>query len=245
MVAFASKKGINMLANGKKWFLDGTFKCVPKIFYQLVTFHTIYKQRGWPCLHVLLSSKSEPAYLLMYHDIKRCFTNAGFPSVRPKSINVDYEQGMLNAIRHHYPNAAIHGCYFHYCQAVYRKLTELGLASAFLNNKAFFIWTKKILACPYLPLSEMEDYFVEHILQYLSNDDDLRELAPAINHFADYVTTQWFENTNIPQSIWNVYDRADDDRTNNCCECWHAKWNKKTVAPHPHIWRYSIFLNKL
>ena len=55
----------------------------------------------------------------------------------------------------------------------------------------------------------MEDYFVEHILQYMSNDDDLRELAPAINHFADYVTTQWFENANILQSIWNVYDRAD------------------------------------
>ncbi len=74
----------------------------------------------------------------------------------------------------------------------------------------------------------MEDYFVEHILQYLSNDDDLISLRPAIDQFADYVTTQWFENRNIPQSIWNIFDREEDDRTKNCCECWYAKWNKKS-----------------
>ena len=83
----------------------------------------------------------------------------------------------------------------------------------------------------------MEDYFAEHILQYLSNDDELRALSPAIDQLADYVTINWFENASIPQHIWNIYDREEDDRTNNCCEVWHAKWNKKTGAPHPHIWR--------
>ncbi len=41
----------------------------------------------------------------------------------------------------------------------------------------------------------------------------------------------------VPQAIWNIYDRDDDDRTNNCCECWHSKWNRSSGAPHPHIWR--------
>lgn len=161
---------------------------VPKIFCQLVTFHTKYKQRGCPCVHVLCSSKSCETYLLMYSELKNSFVKAGFHSVRPRSLNVDFELGMLNAIRVNYPNFAIHGCYFHFCQAVYRKLSELGLAPAFLSNKAFHIWTKKILACPYLPLTDMEDYFAEHFLQYLCNDDELRALSQAIDQLADYVT---------------------------------------------------------
>jgi hypothetical protein len=140
----------------------------------------------------------------MFCELKRTFLNAGL-LYRPRSFNVDFELSMLNAIRSHFPNAIIHGCYFHYCQAVYRKLAD--------------------------------DYFVEYILQYMSNDDELRELSPAIDNFADYLTTQWFENASVPQAIWNIYDRDDDDRTNNCCECWHSKWNRSSGAPHPHIWR--------
>ncbi len=92
---------------------------------------------------------------------------------------------MLNAIGVNYPNSAIHGCDFFFCQAEYRKLSNLGLASAFLSNKAFYIWTKKKLACPYLPLTYMEDYFVKDILKYLSNDDELRAFLPTIGQFAD------------------------------------------------------------
>ncbi len=80
----------------------------------------------------------------------------------------------------------------------------------------------------------MEDYFVEHILQYASNDDDLRKL-PNIDLLTDYITNQWFENASIPQQIWNIFEREDDDRTNNCCECWHSNWNRKPGTAHPHI----------
>jgi hypothetical protein len=103
------------------------------------------------------------------------------------------------------------------------KCAELGLAPAFMGNKAFHIWVKRILACPYLPLAGMEDYLFLNVLQYLSNDDEPCEFKPAIHHFADYVTTQWLENASVPQVIWNIYDRDDDDRRNNCCEMWHSK----------------------
>jgi hypothetical protein len=54
----------------------------------------------------------------------------------------------------------------------------------------------------------MEDYFAEHILQYLSNDDELRALSLAIDQLADYVTINWFENASIPQHIWNKVFRT-------------------------------------
>ncbi len=42
VVTFATKKGPEMLGKGKKWYVDGTFKSVPNIFTQIVTFHTKY-----------------------------------------------------------------------------------------------------------------------------------------------------------------------------------------------------------
>jgi len=235
VVAFATKKGLEMLGKGKKWYVDGTFKAVPKIFTQLVTFHTKYLGWHWPCVHCLCSSKSKVTYDLLYVNLKISFGAVGLVP-RPRSFNVDFELAHMLAIRIHYPNSSIHGCYFHFCHAIYRKVQELGLAPAFCSSPVFHLWVKKILACPYLPLDSMEDYFIEDILVFASNNDEIRDL-PGFDAFADYVTSQWFENPSIPQSVWNIHDREDDDRTNNCCETWHSKWNRKDGTQHPHVFK--------
>ena len=82
----------------------------------------------------------------------------------------------------------------------------------------------------------MEDYFIEDILVFASNTDEILDL-PGFDAFADYVTSPWFENPSIPQSVWNIHDREDDDRTNNCCETWHSKWNIKDGTQHPHVFK--------
>ncbi len=61
------------------------------------------------------------------------------------------------------------------------------------------------------------DYFIEEILVFASKNGEIRD-RPVISAFCDYITNQWFENSSIPQSIWNIYDRQTDDRTNNRCE---------------------------
>ncbi len=131
-----------MLGKGKKWYIDGRFKAVPTIFTQLVTFHTKYLGRHWPCVHALCSSKSRETYSLICSNLKRCFSAVGL-APRPRSINVDFELANILAIRNHYPNSSIHGCYFHFCQAIYRKVQELGLASSFCPNTVFHLWIKR------------------------------------------------------------------------------------------------------
>jgi hypothetical protein len=51
------------------------------------------------------------------------------------------------------------------------------------------------------------------------------------------VNSAQIENASVPQAIWNIYDRDDDNRTNNYCEIWHSKWNRSSGAPQPHIWQ--------
>ncbi len=151
-----------MLATGKKWFVDGTFQAVPTIFTQLVTFHTIFEGRPWPCLHALCSSKSQATYMLMYHNMKLSFAQHSLVA-RPRTINVDFELAMIQAIRIHYPNANIHGCYFHFCQAVYRKIQDLGLGPSFLSKKFFHIWVKK------LNLNQKSFLMNEHFIKFNSS----------------------------------------------------------------------------
>ncbi len=48
--SFATAKGLQMLGNGKKWYMDEIFKSMPKTFCQLVTFHTKHPGRHWLCV---------------------------------------------------------------------------------------------------------------------------------------------------------------------------------------------------
>ncbi len=138
-----------MLGNGKKWYVDGTFKAVPKIFTQLLTLHTKYLGKHWPCVHVLCSSKSKETYMLMYSNIKQKLNAVGMVP-RPKSINVDFELAMICAIRAQYPNSSIHGCYFHFCQAIYRKVQELGLGPTFCSNTVFHLCIRNVIERKFL-----------------------------------------------------------------------------------------------
>ena len=113
--------------------MDGTFKCVPHIFSQMITIHGKYESRIWPLLHVLINNKNQESYKLMLSAIKRFMLKHKL-SCKPESFSVDFEAGIIGALELHYPNALILGCYFHYCQAVYRKVQELGLAKAFTSN---------------------------------------------------------------------------------------------------------------
>jgi len=53
-----------------------------------------------------------------------------------------------------------------------------------------------MLALPYLPIREVEDYFVNLITQ-MGNDQELNKFAK-IAEFGDYMTTQWIDNDSLP-----------------------------------------------
>ncbi len=60
-----------MLTN-KIWFGDGTFKIVPKVFYQLYVLHVQWSgsRKTIPVLYALMSGKSKENYLSLFDFIK-------------------------------------------------------------------------------------------------------------------------------------------------------------------------------
>jgi hypothetical protein len=94
VVAFATKKGHEMLGKSKKWYVDGTFKAVPTMFTRLVTIHTKYLGRHWPFVHALCSSKSKETLCIA---TLRVVLARWVP--RPRSINVDFELAIIYYFR--------------------------------------------------------------------------------------------------------------------------------------------------
>ena len=103
-----------------------------------------------------------------------------------------------------FPQAQHSGCYFHYCQALYRKIQSLGLSTAYRDEERIRDICRQLMAMPLLPIREIEDAF----------DELVSQPPPQLIPFIDYFRNFWLGQT--PIELWNVCDL--DIRTNNQCE---------------------------
>ena len=63
----------------------------------------------------------------------------------------DYEDGMRLAIRKHWPNVEIRGCFFHYCRAILRKCRKLGMKKSLKNCADARRIKRSLMSLPLLP----------------------------------------------------------------------------------------------
>ncbi|KRX31952.1 hypothetical protein T05_3128, partial [Trichinella murrelli] len=53
---------------------------------------------------------------------------------QPQTVICDFETALIPAVQASFPGVQIQGCYFHFCQAVLRKVAELGLRTRYLHE---------------------------------------------------------------------------------------------------------------
>ncbi len=97
-----------------------------------------------------------------------------------------------------------HGCFFHYCQAVYKQVQALNLSTAYLDNEDTRLACRSMMALALLPIEH-----VEEAAELLQNDSPA-EMPQLFNYFK----YQWLKR--IPPKYWNV--GSLDFRTNNYSE---------------------------
>ena len=66
MIIFSTKKNVIHLNNSCVWIVDGTFKVVPKEYYQLYIIHG----KIFPLVYILMSSKTQVDYENMIKTLK-------------------------------------------------------------------------------------------------------------------------------------------------------------------------------
>ena len=106
------------LERSKRWYVDDKFDSCPLHFYKLITINAEFPSSSpqddntwcYPCLCILLTTKTEDGYL------KMCDAINSLGSFSPDHIMVDYEIGLRNELARTYPNCDVDGCFFHFAQ---------------------------------------------------------------------------------------------------------------------------------
>jgi hypothetical protein len=230
----------------RKIYVDGTFSLAPTIFYQILV---ILAERGnfvLPVCYALLPSKTEEIYRRMIRLILEAW-----PAMNPQAISTDFERSLINAFVAAFPDAEVHGCFFHLVQNMKKKLGELNLIRQYRRDENFNLAARMITGLAFVPPSAI-DRVIADLAAFLPED-----LKPALKYFEDtYVGSLLHvlpEGSIVRRrplfavETWSVYSRTleDDSRTNNFAEAAHKRLQTEFGVHHPTLWRLIDGLRKI
>lgn len=175
----------------------------------------------------------------------------GLGNFSPEHIMCDYERGLRNSLQSNFPTAVIDGCYFHFPQALMRRVHSLGLKRVYervnvdINGIRTYsplrIWIRRLMGLAFVPTANVVTEFGELVNQI---PDTL-----AIDEFLAYFKSTWIEGTTIgrrigrarfPPETWNVRTRtlAMMNRTNNVVESFNKRFSEGVGHSNPTIWNF-------
>ena len=118
---------LKYLYTAKTLRIEGTFKIVRKPFVQLLSIHFFDKHednmKQLTGVFVLMSRKIKKDYKKVLQQIMKLLPS---PPVVERLV-ADFEDGLWRAIKTVFPDIHIQGCAFHWGQAVWHHVQELGL----------------------------------------------------------------------------------------------------------------------
>ena len=207
--------------------MDGTFKSAPEMYRQVYSIHCQVMGYFMPAIVALLPTKDEVSYMRMFQILQQAAQRYGM-ELQPNIVNIDFEMAMINTVQQIFPESKIRGCLFHYSQAVWRKVQNLGLTVRYREDREFIRLVRRASALPLVPMESFPEVWMEAM-----NEADY----VAATQFMDYMTETWVYNlgTLFPMELWNQFDNLDSCRTNNHLEAWHSVINRELGQPHPNI----------
>jgi hypothetical protein len=214
-------------------FLDCTFKVVPKGFSQLLIV-MVYSRAHCsyvPVFYILLQSKKENTY---FYALQAAISATGW-RLDACSVTCDFEQALISAVKSQFRKGALFiGCYFHWKQAIKRKLIERALPKELV--KALI---GKNGAMNILPLVPIED-IVPKAIPYIRTKVQETGHKAALDSFWRYFVSTWMKK--YSPLTWNInhipQGREEDimiNRTNCALERYNKTLQNAFPSPHPNI----------
>lgn len=159
IILLASIKMSNISNAITRLLLDGTFDIAPPNFKQILNGvgFSMETQSFVPLFHIIIEDKETVTY---FDALKLLFDSIAFRSL--KAINFDFEPALILAIQSFFKGTSIHmhGCYFHFCQALERKFEE------FYGKQQFRDYLHSYMLLPFI---KDEDYYT--FLNYMNGID--------------------------------------------------------------------------
>ncbi|CAF4108370.1 unnamed protein product [Rotaria magnacalcarata] len=155
---FSQQKDVNqllyMMAIRK---IDGTFASAPTGFEQLVIIMGNINDEGVPL-------EESP--------------------MKVKRFILDFEAAQRNSIERHFVGAEIIGCWFHFCQCLYRNIGQLGLIPSYKDDAAIRTWLRSFMTLPLVD-NNILPYAIEYLQRHIPTGSD------QCCEFLRYFESQW------------------------------------------------------
>lgn len=246
LLIFTTKTNVEKLSQASIWIMDGTFKTVPTIFYQLYTIHapvSSHNFRTYPLVYVLMTGKSEPLYKRLLEDLVD-FADENGLQLNPQVIMTDFELSVIKATKSEFEGVTNKACFFHFGQCIWRKIQMSGLAIRYGSDENFSLKLRHLFALAFLHSDEIPGAF-----------DELKPHLPDEAH----EVIDWFENNYVhgrirrylrngvavrstplfPPNLWSLYEcfQSGFPRTQNNVEAWHRRWENLVGNAHVGVYR--------
>ena len=131
--------------------------------------------------------------------------------------------------------------FFHYTQAVYRKVVDVGLRNDYVSSEGdplIKTLVHRISALPLVPIEQLDDLWLIIESEKPENNEKVEELL-------NYYIETWLDDLTprFSRYIWNHWTNTDR-RTTNDLEGWHYALNKAAGRNHPSIFEFIVILQK-
>ena len=220
----ATNDNIKLLAESEELYMDGTFKSSPRLFHQVYTIHVFKHGKQFPLVYCLLPGKSQIIYAKLFAILSDAMDNL---MLQPQfqRVTSDFELAMIQAVKAQFSFVSVKGCFFHYAQAIWRKVQTLGLQDEYKSNPDLNEMVSKMLALSLCPIQFVRVSW-----------SSIKSAAPQVHNIDElckYYEDTWL-NGSFPIASWNHY-ATEGPRTNNHVEGWHKKLNVAAGKTHPNV----------
>ena len=235
IIIFARDWSLRVASTVRRICVDGTFRAAPTTHYQLLTFHALCSNgSSFPIIHALMTNKRCDSYLVVLQQIERRAEEMNIRPVFSRTdvvVSVDYESALIKAFRT--MGVALHGCYFHLCQAVWRFVKAHGMAGRYNTEANFRKHVRSLTALVFLPSGDVQNHF-NHMLRLVEEDTQLVEVYR-------YFEQTWINGFGV--ELISQYEEAF--RTNNCAESFHNTLRMVFPSPHPNFYDFVERLSEI
>ncbi|XP_015125104.1 uncharacterized protein LOC107046895 [Diachasma alloeum] len=215
--------------------IDATFEVCPKVpaNRQFLTIMGKISDTDLPVAWAFMEKKNDLSCIKVLEQ----FNTVLAPHIHPTTIHLDFERALRNSVERVYPHARIVYCYFHYLQALRKRLernktkAEMTRLKAWEQGKNFY---RKLMALPLLPAEDIITAFT--IVKNNASPDIRLFFTDLIGYFE-----RWWLGRVRPENF-TVYLLSN--RVSNSIEAYHRVLLKR-IGSHPSIWQFTESLRKL
>lgn len=196
-------------------------------------------------VYCLLERKTTSIYEKMFKIIiDKCEEQNLFPD--PRFLHVDFEKAVITSASNIFGSELeIRGCFYHLCQSTFRKIQDLGLQTAYMNDDKFSHFCSMIDSLAFLPLERVHEGMdflkqtsyseANELLSYFDTtyvNGSYKRVGAGMNIKLRKINPLFLPKT------WNVFEATlnSEHRTNNICESWNNRFTHLVGHSHPTIW---------